>query len=239
MTDAQDTRSIVRNVIRAPSMFRNLGVVVSVGISLVSAASCAASTSVGDDAGTMGKRCATVTVLDSGWLNAPGAALDAGTSVTGGFASRDASSGAPTSRVSSSGNSFRDASSSDPAPSDASFSQPTSRVVTPEPYSDAAFTDATASDAVSLDAASSNAAYGDGTSNDSASSNPTTGDQTTNDTASGAPTSNVTTSGAPTTVEPISHEACCKVCRTGKACGDSCIAKDKACHGYGGCACDG
>jgi hypothetical protein len=33
--------------------------------------------------------------------------------------------------------------------------------------------------------------------------------------------------------------ACCKVCRAGKACGDSCIARDKTCHKGKGCACDG
>ncbi len=33
--------------------------------------------------------------------------------------------------------------------------------------------------------------------------------------------------------------ACCKVCRAGKACGDSCIARDKVCHKSRGCACDG
>jgi hypothetical protein len=33
--------------------------------------------------------------------------------------------------------------------------------------------------------------------------------------------------------------ACCKVCRAGKACGDSCIARDKVCHKGKGCACDG
>ena len=32
---------------------------------------------------------------------------------------------------------------------------------------------------------------------------------------------------------------CCKVCRAGKACGDSCIARDKTCHKGKGCACDG
>lgn len=32
---------------------------------------------------------------------------------------------------------------------------------------------------------------------------------------------------------------CCKVCRKGKACGDSCIAKSKQCHKGPGCACDG
>ena len=33
--------------------------------------------------------------------------------------------------------------------------------------------------------------------------------------------------------------ACCKICKAGKACGDSCIARNKACHKGKGCACDG
>lgn len=33
--------------------------------------------------------------------------------------------------------------------------------------------------------------------------------------------------------------ACCKVCKAGKACGDSCIAAEKTCHKGKGCACDG
>jgi len=33
--------------------------------------------------------------------------------------------------------------------------------------------------------------------------------------------------------------SCCKVCRAGKACGDSCIARNKTCHKGKGCACDG
>lgn len=32
---------------------------------------------------------------------------------------------------------------------------------------------------------------------------------------------------------------CCKVCSRGKACGDSCIARDKVCRKGPGCACDG
>lgn len=32
---------------------------------------------------------------------------------------------------------------------------------------------------------------------------------------------------------------CCKTCRTGKACGDSCISRSKTCHQGPGCACDG
>ena len=31
---------------------------------------------------------------------------------------------------------------------------------------------------------------------------------------------------------------CCKQCSNGKACGDSCIARDKRCHKGPGCACD-
>ena len=32
---------------------------------------------------------------------------------------------------------------------------------------------------------------------------------------------------------------CCKVCKKGKACGDSCIAEWKECQKGKGCACDG
>ncbi len=32
---------------------------------------------------------------------------------------------------------------------------------------------------------------------------------------------------------------CCKVCRKGKACGDSCISRRYTCHSPPGCACDG
>jgi len=32
---------------------------------------------------------------------------------------------------------------------------------------------------------------------------------------------------------------CCKTCRKGKACGDSCISKTKACYKAEGCACNG
>jgi len=34
-------------------------------------------------------------------------------------------------------------------------------------------------------------------------------------------------------------QSCCKVCKTGKACGNSCIARDKTCHKGKGCACNG
>lgn len=33
--------------------------------------------------------------------------------------------------------------------------------------------------------------------------------------------------------------ACCKTCRKGKACGDSCISRSKTCRKGAGCACDG
>lgn len=33
--------------------------------------------------------------------------------------------------------------------------------------------------------------------------------------------------------------ACCKRCSKGKACGDSCISRDKRCTKGVGCACDG
>lgn len=35
------------------------------------------------------------------------------------------------------------------------------------------------------------------------------------------------------------QRTCCKVCKKGKACGDSCIAREKQCHQGPGCACDG
>jgi len=34
-------------------------------------------------------------------------------------------------------------------------------------------------------------------------------------------------------------QACCKVCRKGQACGNSCISRDKTCHQPPGCACQG
>lgn len=51
----------------------------------------------------------------------------------------------------------------------------------------------------------------------------------------------------PATISPCSSAAyaqaigyaCCKVCKAGKACGDSCISRDKDCHKGKGCACDG
>ena len=37
----------------------------------------------------------------------------------------------------------------------------------------------------------------------------------------------------------LAPKECCKICKKGKACGDSCIARDKKCHKPPGCACDG
>lgn len=46
------------------------------------------------------------------------------------------------------------------------------------------------------------------------------------------------------TIGPASEQACaaggcCKVCRSSKACGDSCISKHKTCSKGKGCACNG
>jgi hypothetical protein len=35
------------------------------------------------------------------------------------------------------------------------------------------------------------------------------------------------------------QQGCCKICRVGKACGNTCISRDKVCHVGPGCACDG
>ncbi len=42
--------------------------------------------------------------------------------------------------------------------------------------------------------------------------------------------------------KPTSNQektACCKICRKGKACGDSCISRKYTCYKASGCACDG
>ncbi len=39
--------------------------------------------------------------------------------------------------------------------------------------------------------------------------------------------------------EKTTSLACCKTCKKGKACGDSCISKSYKCHKPKGCACDG
>jgi hypothetical protein len=48
----------------------------------------------------------------------------------------------------------------------------------------------------------------------------------------------------PSTLSPcgggalFAQTGCCKRCSAGKACGDSCIARDKTCHKGKGCACN-
>lgn len=39
--------------------------------------------------------------------------------------------------------------------------------------------------------------------------------------------------------EQFQSTPCCRVCKRGKACGDSCIAKNLTCHKGRGCACNG
>jgi hypothetical protein len=54
-----------------------------------------------------------------------------------------------------------------------------------------------------------------------------------------APTATCTPSPAPSqsTTQPPAT-TCCKVCTTGKACGNSCISRAYTCHQPPGCACD-
>ena len=37
----------------------------------------------------------------------------------------------------------------------------------------------------------------------------------------------------------LAQGGCCKVCRKGKACGNTCISRSYTCHQPSGCACDG
>jgi hypothetical protein len=37
----------------------------------------------------------------------------------------------------------------------------------------------------------------------------------------------------------IVSQQCCKICKQGKACGDTCISRQDTCHVGPGCACDG
>ncbi len=50
-----------------------------------------------------------------------------------------------------------------------------------------------------------------------------------------APTDTPVSRAAPAPTQRI----CCRVCTTGKACGDSCISRSKTCRQPPGCACDG
>lgn len=38
---------------------------------------------------------------------------------------------------------------------------------------------------------------------------------------------------------PAQADTCCKHCKKGKACGDTCISKKDTCNSPPGCACDG
>ncbi len=40
-------------------------------------------------------------------------------------------------------------------------------------------------------------------------------------------------------LSPLPVQSCCKVCRKGKACGDTCISQNRTCTVGPGCACDG
>ena len=61
-----------------------------------------------------------------------------------------------------------------------------------------------------------------------------------------APSSGFTLPDLARPVPPISQsqmsipvQGCCKHCRQGKACGDSCISRNDECHVGPGCACNG
>lgn len=49
----------------------------------------------------------------------------------------------------------------------------------------------------------------------------------------------VTPTNTPWLTPGGTRSGCCKICTTGKACGDSCINKNYTCHKPPGCACDG
>lgn len=38
---------------------------------------------------------------------------------------------------------------------------------------------------------------------------------------------------------PSTRRSCCRVCESGKACGDSCISRSSTCNRPAGCACNG
>ncbi len=48
-----------------------------------------------------------------------------------------------------------------------------------------------------------------------------------------------TPAAVPGDAASITAVACCRVCRKGKACGNSCISRAKTCHKGPGCACNG
>jgi hypothetical protein len=49
----------------------------------------------------------------------------------------------------------------------------------------------------------------------------------------------VTDMGFNTSSAGRTNAACCKICTTGKACGNTCISRNDICHVGPGCACDG
>jgi len=53
-----------------------------------------------------------------------------------------------------------------------------------------------------------------------------------------APTATCTPTPTPTTSNAAPAQACCKICTTGKACGNGCISRAYTCHQPPGCACD-
>lgn len=44
---------------------------------------------------------------------------------------------------------------------------------------------------------------------------------------------------AQTVAPPTRSQSCCKICRKGKACGNTCISRNYTCHKDAGCACNG
>ncbi len=57
--------------------------------------------------------------------------------------------------------------------------------------------------------------------------------------AAGAPLIYLDKPPIPRTTIPQPVQGCCKTCSKGKACGDSCISREKTCRKGQGCACDG
>ena len=50
---------------------------------------------------------------------------------------------------------------------------------------------------------------------------------------------NLLVKSPPTSSEQTQTRTCCKICKKGKACGNSCISRSKTCHKAPGCACNG
>jgi len=65
------------------------------------------------------------------------------------------------------------------------------------------------------------------------------------DTPDRMPVGSASLESRPNRCESISHSSlsdlaavCCRLCHQGKACGNTCIAREKICHIGKGCACD-